>query len=175
MGIPFDLKLGKKDDLQIVNGDLVLTTTKTEIAGQTLGITLKTFQGEWFLNSQFGVPYLQEVIGVAREKEIVDKIFLSEIAQNIYVDNINSFTSKFDRDQRVYEATYTVTVGEELVTSYFNTQPSEEFIYPSTGDDNSRIICEAYDIVSLANRLYSYINFNGLPAGQPSTWWNTWS
>lgn len=175
MGIPFDLKLGKSNDLIMDDGDLVLTTTRTEIAGQTLGITLKTYRGEWFLNTNFGVPYLQEIIGVARKKDIVDRIFLAEIARNIYVDTINNYVSSYDRDQRYYSLTVTVTVGADVVTTDFNTQPSEEFIYPEAGEDNAAIQCEAYEVVEQSNRLYRFINFVGLPENTYSTWWNEWS
>ena len=174
MGIPFDLKLGTDNDLIIADGDLTLTTTKTEIAAQTLGITLKTYQGEWFLNSNFGVPYLQEIIGVARKKDVVDRIFLAQISNNIYVDNINSYTSSFDSDERYYTMNVTVTVGADTVTTLFNTQPSEEFIYPESGEDNASITCEAFEIVDSANRLYRFINFVGLPKDTYSTWWNEW-
>ena len=81
MGIPFDLKLGLTNDLVLVDGDLTLTTTRTEIAAQTLGITLKTYRGEWFLNSNFGVPYLQEIIGVAKKKEVVKAVAVKEKAK----------------------------------------------------------------------------------------------
>lgn len=175
MGIPFDLKLGVNNDLLIQDGDLILTTTKTEICAQTLGITLKTFRGEWFLNSNFGVPYLQEIVGIARKKETVDKIFLAQIANNVYVDNIDSYTSSFDLNERYYSMTVNVSVGEETVTSYFSTQPSEEYIYPEAGDDNSAISCEAFEIVESSNRLYRFINISGLPKGTYSTWWNEWA
>lgn len=174
MGIPFDLKLGPNNDLIMDDGDLVLTTTRTEIAAQTLGITLNTYRGEWFLNTNFGVPYLQEIIGVARKKDIVDRIFLAEIAKNVYIDTINSYKSAYDMDQRYYSMTVMVTVGADIVTSIFNTQPSEEFIYPEAGEDNAAIICEAYSIVENSNRLYRFINFVGLPRNTYSTWWNEW-
>lgn len=175
MGIPYDLKLGSDNDLIMDDGDLVLTTTRTEIAAQTLGITLKTYRGEWFLNTTFGVPYLQEIIGVARKKDIVDRIFLAEIAKNIYIDTINSYKSYYDRDQRYYNMDVVVTVGADTVTTSFNTQPSEEFIYPEAGDDNAAISCEAYTIVESSNRLYRFINFVGLPENTYSTWWNEWA
>ena len=174
MGVPFDLKLGPNNDLIMDDGDLVLTTTRTEIAAQTLGITLNTYRGEWFLNTNFGVPYLQEIIGVARKKDIVDRIFLAEIAKNVYIDTINSYKSAYDMDQRYYSMTVMVTVGADTVTSIFNTQPSEEFIYPEAGEDNAAIICEAYSIVENSNRLYRFINFVGLPRNTYSTWWNEW-
>lgn len=174
MGIPFDLKLDSNNDLIISKGDLTLTTTRAEICAQTLGITLRTFQGEWFLDSTFGVPYLQEIIGVARKKDTLDKIFLSYIARNEYVDSINSFVSSHDRDDRYYQMSVNVLVGEETVTANFSTQPSEEFIYPVPIEDNSSIICSDYLVQQSANRLYKFENIDGLPKTTYSTWWNEW-
>lgn len=175
MGVPFDLKLDSTNDLIIAEGDLTLTTTRTEMAAQTLGITLKTFKGEWFLNTNFGTPYLQEIIGVARKKETVDRIFLSQIANNRFVDNINSYTSSFDRDERYYTMTVNVAVGEDNVTTVFSTQPSEEYIYPEVSDDDARITCSFFGTIPDANRLYKFINIDGLPHQTYSTWWNEWA
>ncbi len=144
MGIPFDLKLDDSNDLILSNGDLQLTTKRSEICKQSLGITLKTWKGEWFLDTDFGVPYLQEIIGVARKKEIIDKIFLSYIAANEYVDSIKSYSSTEDKTGRYYSATYTIICGEDTVTTSFSTQPSEEYIYP-TPDSNFSITCDAFD------------------------------
>lgn len=175
MGVPFDLKLDSTNDLIIAEGDLTLTTTRTEMAAQTLGITLKTFKGEWFLNTNFGTPYLQEIIGVARKKETVDRIFLSQIANNRFVDNINSYTSSFDRDERYYTMVANVAVGEDNVTTVFSTQPSEEYIYPEVSDDDARITCSFFGTIPDANRLYKFINIDGLPDQTYSTWWNEWA
>ena len=174
MGIPFDLKLDANNDLILSKGDLQLTTKRSEICKQSLGITLKTWKGEWFLDTDFGVPYLQEIIGVARKKEIIDKIFLSYIADNEYVDSIKSYSSTEDRSGRYYSATFTITCGEETVTSSFSTQPSEEYIYP-TPDEDFTITCEEYQIAPYAEQLYYYENREGLPPFTFDTWWNTWN
>lgn len=174
MGIPFDLKLDDNNDITIVNGDFALTKNSTEMCKQTLGITLKTWKGEWFLDTNFGVPYLQEIIGVARKKSVIDKIFLSYIADNEYVDSINSYSSTEDRDGRYYSATFTVSCGGENVTTSFSTRPSEEFIYP-TPDSDFTITCDEYEISPYAAKLYYYENREGLPPYTFDTWWNTWN
>lgn len=174
MGIPFDLKLDDSNDLILSNGDLQLTTKRSEICKQSLGITLKTWKGEWFLDTDFGVPYLQEIIGVARKKEIIDKIFLSYIAANEYVDSIKSYSSTEDRTGRYYSATYTIICGEDTITTSFSTQPSEEYIYP-TPDSNFSVTCDEYQIAPYAAELYYYENREGLPPFTFDTWWNTWS
>lgn len=174
MGIPFDLKLDTSNDITITDGDLVLTTTNTEMCVQTLGITLNTYQGEWFLDTTFGVPYLQEIIGVARKKDTVDKIFLSYISQNDYVDNINSYTSSFDRDERYYTMTVTLTVAESTVSTTFSTRPSEEYVYPTPSDEIS-LTCDTVDAADYANKLYYFENVDGYPVNTYSTWWNEWT
>lgn len=174
MGIPFDLKLDDSNRLIYENGDFQLTTTTAEICKQSLGITLTTWKGEWFLDTDFGVPYLQQIIGVARKKEVVDKIFLSYIAQNEYVDSISSYSSTEDRTGRYYTATYTVLVGDTSVTSSFTTTPSDEYIYP-TPDDDFSVTCDEYVIAPYSEKLYYYENDEGLPPFTFDTWWNTWN
>lgn len=174
MGIPFDLKLDTSNDLSLSSGDLTLTTTATEMCVQTLGITLNTYQGEWFMNSLFGIPYLQEIIGVARKKDTVDKIFLAAIADNDYVDSIDSYTSSFDRDDRYYTMTVTVVVAEQTVSTTFSTRPSQEFIYP-TPSTSSNVTCSKYILEPYAGELYYFENRDGYPLDTYSTWWNEWS
>lgn len=175
MGIAFDLKLDTSNDITIgSDGDLALTTTTTEMCVQTLGITLNTFQGEWFMNTQFGIPYLQEIIGVARKKDTVDKIFLAAIADNNYVDSIDSYTSSFDRDERYYTMTVNVTVAENTVSTTFSTRPSQEYIYP-TPSSESTVTCSKYILEPYAGELYYFENRDGFPLDTYSTWWNEWS
>jgi len=174
MGIPFDLKLDSSNDITITDGDLVLTTTNTEMCVQTLGITLNTYQGEWFLDTTFGVPYLQEIVGVARKKDTVDKIFLSYISENAYVDNIDSYSSSYDRDERYYTMTVTLTVAESTVSTTFSTRPSQEYIYPAPSDTVT-LTCDTVDAATYANRLYYFENVDGLPENTYATWWNEWT
>lgn len=174
MGIPFDLKLSDSNGLVMSDGDFVLTTTRGDICKQSLSITLNTWKGEWFLGTDFGVPYLQQIIGTARKKDIVDKVLLAQIADNEYVDTIQSYSSTEDKTNRYYSATFTVVVDEDTVTASFTTIPSEEYIYP-TPDNNFSVTCDEYLITPYAEELYHYENIDGLPAFTFDTWWNTWN
>lgn len=175
MGIAFDLKLDTSNDISIGGDrDLALTTTTTEMCVQTLGVTLNTFQGEWFMNTQFGIPYLQEIIGVARKKDTVDKIFLAAISDNNYVDSIDSYTSSFDRDERYYTMTVNVTVAENKVSTTFSTRPSQEYVYPVPSSVPT-VTCSKYILEPYADELYYFENREGLPPDTYSTWWNEWS
>lgn len=174
MGIPFELKLGVDGDLIMQNGDFILTTKKSEIVVQRLGITLKTFQGEWFLDRSFGVPYLQQIVGVARKSEVVNRIILSQIASDPDVESITSYNSTFERYDRVYTLTANIVIDEENVQFLYSVDPSDEWIYPIPDPDNPRIKCEKYIIEPFAERLYYFINREGLPNHTYATWINQW-
>lgn len=49
-------------DLAIQNGDISLCGT-ADATAQAISIRLKTFAGEWFLNTDVGLPYLTQIFG----------------------------------------------------------------------------------------------------------------
>ena len=52
------------DDLFLENGTtLRFCASEQELTRQRLQITLATFQGEWFANIDFGVPYFESIFG----------------------------------------------------------------------------------------------------------------
>ena len=48
-------------DISIDDGDLMLCDDEAHSIKQALSICLKTFAGEWFLDSNVGLPYLTHV------------------------------------------------------------------------------------------------------------------
>lgn len=59
---PIDLKLDENDDIVFENGDLVFTRGIDAIV-QQCRISLKMFQGEWFLDLDAGIPYWESILG----------------------------------------------------------------------------------------------------------------
>lgn len=171
----FDFKLDKDtNDLIFSDQDLIFTTKKDEELGQRLKIRLNTFETEWFINQDYGVPYSQEIIGKARNKRDVDTIFLNELRDEEGVNSIDSFSSTWDRLTRVYSLKVTVVTDDGEIQVEAEVSPQEEWIYPDFGDNNPHIDCDLGDQQVYANKLYEFINFNGLPRYTYATWWNKW-
>lgn len=171
----FDFKLDKDtNDLIFVDQDLTFTSKKDEELGQRLKIRLNTFETEWFINQDYGIPYQQEIIGKARNKKDVDTIFLNEIRQEEGVNSIDSFSSTWDRQLRIYDLKVAVVTDDGLIFVDAEISPQDEWEYPDFGDDNPHIDCGLGDQITYANKLYEFINFNGLPKGTYATWWNNW-
>lgn len=80
----------------------------TQTVGQRLKIRLLTFREEWFMDTEYGVPYWQQILGHKNKKESVDLIFQQEILKENGVKEIISFDSTFEN--RIYSATFQVKV-----------------------------------------------------------------
>jgi hypothetical protein len=97
-----DMKI-EDDPLSPNFGDLVYdnsgATTTANQAGsvaQRLSIKLKTFKGEWFINTDTGIPYYQEIFGKVRNKQTIDAIFQKAILEEPDVLEITEFSSSID-------------------------------------------------------------------------------
>lgn len=97
---------GKVHDLVFVNGDCPSTKSRTDNVVQRLYIKLRTFRGEWFLNTGYGVPWLEEVLGKKVSKSTVDMIIQRAIMTTNGVKRITSFSSSYNNSTREYECRF---------------------------------------------------------------------
>ena len=106
-----DFLLSSEHDIVWNNGPLTQEFTTqpfTQTVGQRLKIRLLTFRNEWFLDTEYGVPYWQQILGFKNKKETVDQIFQQEILKENGVKELISFDSTFEN--RVYSLTFQVRV-----------------------------------------------------------------
>lgn len=121
-----DLASLSYNDIIWNNGPLTAEFTTqplTETVSQRLFIRLRTFLGEWFMDTTYGVPYWQRILGFKNKKETIDLIFQEQILAERGVKEIVSFSSTFNNAQRHYSATFQVRVTSGEVTSPIVIQP----------------------------------------------------
>lgn len=122
-----DFKLGPDWDIIWRNGPLLeIDTTQplTETVGQRLKIRLLTFLGEWFMDTTYGVPWWQRLLGVKQtSKAAADLIFQQQILLEPGVKEIVSFESTFIN--RKYSLTFKVRVVTGEVTAPIIISPIE--------------------------------------------------
>ena len=169
----FDLLLDEStNDLILENNDLVLTSTNQEALRQRLSIHLLMYRGEWFLNTEFGVPYMQQLIGIARTKETIDAVLRSEIALETTEDLIGNFTSTYDNtDTRRYTLSFDVYTANETLSVSVNSNPATEWVYPVPAPNDPNVSCD--EVITIANDLYDFVNYD-LPETGSSTWIKLW-
>ena len=115
-----DFRLDRlENDILWKNGPLTTDYTTqpyTETVGQRLKIRLLTFMGEWFLDTTYGVPYWQRLLGVKQtSKSAIDLIFQQQILSEPGVKEIVSFDSSFQNRQ--YSLSFRVKVVTGEITS----------------------------------------------------------
>ena len=125
-----DIKLDL-DPISLSNGDAIwingpltregITRPFTENVAQRLRIRLLTFEEELFLDTTYGVPYWQRILGKKPTKSAVDQILQQEVLSENGVKEIVSFTSSFVN--RKYSASFQVRVVNGEVTDTININP----------------------------------------------------
>ena len=103
-------------DMIFENGKCPTTSGVADACVQRLYIRLKTLFQEWFLNVEYGVPYLEKILGKRVKRETVDMIIQEQILQDRGVKEIVSFESSFDNPSRVYSCKFTVRAEDGTIT-----------------------------------------------------------
>lgn len=101
-----DIKLSTVDfDLDVTNGNVTLVSDYDAIA-QHLSIRLQTFLGEWFLDSQIGVPYFEEIFIKNPNKLVVETRFRQVIEGTPGIDSIVGFNYNFNGSTRALSVSF---------------------------------------------------------------------
>ena len=105
--------------LNLLGGDLQLTSDYFDSVAQRLYIRLKSNYGKWFLDTEYGVDYYGKVFGKVRNKTRIDLLIKDEILKEQNVVRITRFNSRIDNSTRNYSCEFTVQlVGITAETQY---------------------------------------------------------
>lgn len=110
-------------DLTWKNGPLTIDYTTqpyVDTVKQRLFIMLRTFQGEWFMDLNHGIPYWQSILGKKTTKSAVDLIFQQKILAQNGVKEITEFKSTFVNRQYSLDFKVRVSTGEVTDTITIN-------------------------------------------------------
>jgi hypothetical protein len=95
-------------DIDVVNGSMSLTESDDEALQQRLFIKLQIFKGEWFMDTEFGVPYYQNVLGQKSSLDAVNAIMVDQILSTDGVASLSHFNVTFDAPTRDYRLNFGV-------------------------------------------------------------------
>ena len=91
-----------------------MTQPLVETVQQRLFIRLRTLYGEWFLNTDYGIPYMQRILVFKNTKSSVDLIFQQNILAETGVKEITYFNSTLVNRQ--YSLNFRVKVVDGSTT-----------------------------------------------------------
>ena len=113
---PIDLLLDSSGDLVIENGDLAFSSGVDGV-GQAIRVAVRLVRGEWFLNLDAGVPWLERD-GVDSSEAILGQQFQEAKAISAFRDAIiavpgvaaiDSLTATYDNTTRLLTIAWSVT------------------------------------------------------------------
>lgn len=115
-GTARDLLLTSNGDLAFEAGDLVLVRG-TQADTQEIGIRLRFFLGEWFLDILAGIPYLEQVLTKPPDLPRASNVLAQAIAESHGVVRVESVAPVFRGDSRSLSAEYTAVLesGETII------------------------------------------------------------
>lgn len=130
-------KLDSNGDIEVDNnGAMLLLSTYQELVKQRLQIKLRTFKGEWWLDTSFGIPYRdtgdgRAIIGKGYSKADIDSIYIAGIKADPDVLSIRYFNSVYDPVKRDYSLDFEVQSrdGNLSTTSYIAPWQEETYTY----------------------------------------------
>lgn len=93
-----DLRISGSD-LQIKDYDFLLTTKENVIA-QRVQRHLLLFKGDYWLDTELGVPYYQSILGTKNSLDTVQAIFINSITEVEGVDEVTKFDIAFNESTR---------------------------------------------------------------------------
>jgi len=113
-----DLLLDENNDLIFQNGECPVTTSDFNVVAQRLKIRLQTFLGEYKYDINYGVPYLQRILGYKVRKSEIDDIMRQAILDEEGVVEILEFISVIPLN--TYNLSFTVINDKSLITPVIN-------------------------------------------------------
>jgi hypothetical protein len=116
-------KLSSDGDIEVdSNGKMLLLSTYQELVQQRLNIKLRTYKGEWWLDTTFGIPYRdtgdgKAIIGKGFTKADIDALYIAAIREDSDVQSIEYFNSEYNSTFRNYNVVFEVKVLDKLLNS----------------------------------------------------------
>lgn len=84
--------------------------TGAERIAQALGIRLRAWMGEWYLNLTYGVPYIESILGKQRQ-ELILSVLRAQIITVPGIQQIETLTLDLSNPSRV------LTVGVKAISA----------------------------------------------------------
>lgn len=120
---------GHNGDLYLdpLTGDLVLTATDVLIAKGTTAIAqsllqrLRTFRGEWFLDTTLGVPFHEVVFAKGVNLQVVRSILRRIILETPGISSASDLVLDYDNARRMLSVTFSATTDEGQIITINNT------------------------------------------------------
>lgn len=136
-------------DIKIEDGKIATSTDSVESLSQRLKITLDAWEGEWILNTAFGIPYRQNIFVAGATKQSVDAIFLRELLAFDEITEIVEFTSTFNKVTRDYEIERLIVRTTDGTVETISLADPDRYDYTFIPQASYSVCTDVVDVISV--------------------------
>ena len=111
-------RLDKDGDMMLGRGSSCFLENSAEAVAQNVMTRLQLWRGTWFIDTDEGTPWLQQVLG---KRDVAESVIRARVLGTEGVVSIESFESVFDPDARA------LTVQIKINTVYGEADITESF------------------------------------------------
>ena len=94
-----NISIDDSGDWQLSGGELVLTRDAEEVR-QFIIQKMKTFLGEWFLDTRLGIPYFDEIFVKRPDPTVLEVVFINQIISTPGIVDLVEFDLNLDNATR---------------------------------------------------------------------------
>jgi len=113
--------LNGDNDITMVDGGLLLVTGAEEIR-QLVGQTLRSFEADWFLNLELGLPYFQTMLQKVTTLSEIEGIYLDAISGIRGILDIETFSLSFNKENRRADISFRALTTNGILDFTFNNE-----------------------------------------------------
>ena len=110
-----DLRLNEQNDIDFAGGAVRLCDGAEQVS-QQIRVLLRTFIGEWFLDTTHGIPYLEKVHVKAPNRAEIETILRKKIKEIPLVSSVSKMSLQIDHPARMFYVEADVETEQGLVT-----------------------------------------------------------
>lgn len=88
-----DIQLDSSGHILLTTNGLSLVNDRALLVAQRLSVRLRTYLGEWFLDTTMGIDWFADVLLKNVSKQTVDSILQNELVKDRFVVKIKTFSS----------------------------------------------------------------------------------
>jgi hypothetical protein len=102
-----DLTFDSRGDLALIAG--------VDVVAQLLKVGFRLFRGEWYLDTDAGMPYYTHVLVNAPKSRVIEALFRQEILSSPGIERISDFKMEIDRRTRKLSVSFETVSDQGVV------------------------------------------------------------
>jgi hypothetical protein len=129
-----DIQLDSNGHILLTTNGLSLVNDRALLVAQRLSVRLRTYLGEWFLDTTMGIDWFADVLLKNVSKQTVDSILQNELVKDRFVVKIKTFSSSVVN--RNYTCSFSVEIEgmERIVEMKYLANENNLFVTDEKGN-----------------------------------------